>query len=381
MAMIAPLLQVGNISIIASDGNISITASGGNDSSSALDDNDEIFGSLDDDTLNAGSGDDLIFGHGGNDSINGDAGEDLLVGFNPLSGFGLNEIDSLTGGSQTDIFALGDSQRVYYVDNDTTSTGQQDFARITDFNALEDIIHLHGSAELYRLDFYTTAEGRIDAALIYDPGISARGEQIAIIEGVSPTLQLTDPAFVYGVINYRELGEIRSYEDLYRNTIVSIDPTFNILTPTIDNLDGAGFSSQVSISDPMLINLIRRDGLNGSIITSSVNFGEVPNIIDGSDGDDNLIGTEGRDIISGFAGNDQISALGGDDTVDGGEGDDTIDGGEGNDSIDGGSGIDEIMGGTGNDSIFGNLNDDILSGNSGSDTVTAVWATIMSMAI
>ena len=91
----------------------------------------------------------------------------------------------------------GDENRVYYDDGDSFSRGESDFALITDFNSNEDFIQLNGSADLYSLDFFTDESGTIDADLIYDPGVSARGEVIGILLDVSTDLSISDPSFTF----------------------------------------------------------------------------------------------------------------------------------------------------------------------------------------
>ncbi|MGH2414886.1 MAG: hypothetical protein ACRDEA_14585, partial [Microcystaceae cyanobacterium] len=86
-----------------------------------------------------------------------------------------------------------------YDDGDPLTDGGSDYAIITDFSTSEDFIQLYGSAEFYSLDFFTPSSGTgtIDAAIIYDPGVTARGEVIGIIQGVSSDLSLADPSFTF----------------------------------------------------------------------------------------------------------------------------------------------------------------------------------------
>ena len=75
--------------------------------------------------------------------------------------------------------------------------GESDYAVITDFDLSQDVIQLNGSMEFYQLDFYTISPGKINAALIYDPGATARRELIGIIQEVSPELNLADSSFIF----------------------------------------------------------------------------------------------------------------------------------------------------------------------------------------
>ena len=163
---------------------------------------DQIFGGTEDDTLNGGDGNDTLTGGFGNDSLAGDAGNDRLVGVDLSDpedelGFGAGEIDILTGGVGRNTFVLGNESNVFYDDGDPLTTGESDLAFITDFNASRNSIQLKGSAELYILDFFTSESGTIDADLLYDRGVSARGEVIATLQDVSPELALTDSAFTF----------------------------------------------------------------------------------------------------------------------------------------------------------------------------------------
>jgi len=79
----------------------------------------------------------------GQDGIKGGTGNDTLNGFGGL--------DALWGGDGADRFILGDVTKNYYDDGNTTSPGTGDYAQINDFNTLQDVIQLKGSASNYRL--------------------------------------------------------------------------------------------------------------------------------------------------------------------------------------------------------------------------------------
>lgn len=99
-------------------------------------------------------------------------------------------------------------------------------------------------------------------------------------------------------------------------------------------------------------------------------------VINGTNGDDNLVGGDGSDLIWGFDGNDVIHGGDGDDVVAGvlgsnslygDSGDDEVVGGEDNDDLFGGFGNDELFGGAGNDTLAGNEDHDLLKGDDGDD--------------
>lgn len=102
------------------------------------------------------------------------------------------------------------------------------------------------------------------------------------------------------------------------------------------------------------------------------------NVIEGTDGDDNLRGTSGNDCILGYDGNDTIRGRGGDDYLVGGRGEDVIYGNSGDDFIygesqadviSGGTGEDTIRGGGGDDDLRGDNDDDIIRGGNGADRI------------
>nr|MDJ0509911.1 calcium-binding protein [Crocosphaera sp.] len=203
-----------SIITIGTDGNDSLTGTeqtdvidgrDGNDQISGLSKDDAISGNEGNDIINGDEGNDILFGHQGDDIVSGGAGEDVIVGVDPGSGFGTSEKDSLRGDEGEDTFVLGDQNRVYYVDNDPTSVGEEDYGLIVDFTVGEDSIELNGNPDNYLLDFYTTSDGKVNADIVYDPGLAARGELIAILEDVSADLKLTDSSFIYEENDYAVL--------------------------------------------------------------------------------------------------------------------------------------------------------------------------------
>ena len=188
--------------INGSDGNDIIDGGADNDSLEGGEGRDRILGGSGNDTLSGGAAADTLTGGFGNDHLDGGDGNDRLIGVDPNVvgtgvGFGAGEVDTFRGGTGADTFVLGDSMRVYYSDGDPLTTGESDYALISEFNATEDVIELNGSADVYLLDFYTTSSGSINAALIYDPGVEARGELIGILQDVSPDLNLSSDAFIF----------------------------------------------------------------------------------------------------------------------------------------------------------------------------------------
>jgi len=155
-------------------GNDKIFGNQGQDVLSGNLNDDYLDGEKGQDILIGGDGNDSLVGGLGNDAIKGDSGNDILTGvdinaINP----GIEEIDTLTGGSGSDIFVLGDVNNTYYDNLDS------DYALITDFNASEDSIQLHGKADDYLLVPFSQANQTGTA--IYHK--AAQNELISILQG------------------------------------------------------------------------------------------------------------------------------------------------------------------------------------------------------
>jgi len=106
--------------------------------------------------------------------------------------------------------------------------------------------------------------------------------------------------------------------------------------------------------------------------------GTITNVIEGTEGSDNIHATIQADLILAKGGNDKIDSSSSGDCVVAGEGndkvrseagDDVVLGGGGNDYINSGSGNDRVWGGSGNDNIDSGTGDDLVYGESGEDHI------------
>ena len=180
--------------------------------------NDYLYGYLGEDILNGGDGDDVLdggdgndslVGGGGNDTLSGEAGNDILTGVSSdgSSGYGLNTIDTLVGGTGHDVFVLGDVERAFYDDGNVTTNGSSDYVLIKDFHRLEDSIQLNGSASDYVVagltgDLALNYSGMSVAGIYQDTNSSGTwdnaDELLAIVEHIAPqTLVLEGGYFQY----------------------------------------------------------------------------------------------------------------------------------------------------------------------------------------
>lgn len=147
------------------------------------------------DTLMAGSQNSLVIGGAGNDSLKGGSGRDVLVGVDAQSTTaGRGEIDTLTRSGQADRFILGDTNRVYYNDGNSTNRGLNDYAKIVGFSAAAgDRIQLKGRAINYSIG--TSPVAGITGTAIYN-NLFGQPELIGIVQNVSG-LNLASASFSY----------------------------------------------------------------------------------------------------------------------------------------------------------------------------------------
>jgi hypothetical protein len=175
----------------------------GNDKIFGKQGQDSLLGNQNDDYLDGEKGQDILIGGDGNDTLVGGLGNDVLKGENGndiLTGVdinainpGLEEIDTLTGGSGSDIFVLGDANNVYYDSPNDGNSSDGDYALISDFNSAEDEIQLHGKASDYLLTPFT--QGNLGSTAIFVKN-SGQNELMGIVQGAT-NLSLDGKSFKF----------------------------------------------------------------------------------------------------------------------------------------------------------------------------------------
>jgi Ca2+-binding RTX toxin-like protein len=95
------------------------------------------------------------------------------------------------------------------------------------------------------------------------------------------------------------------------------------------------------------------------------------NIINGTNGADDIYGYGGNDTLRGLAGDDLVAGGTGHDRIFGDAGNDTLHGEDGNDVMKGWAGNDFMIGGAGADILWGEQGDDTLRGWTGNDRLGA----------
>jgi serralysin len=135
-----------------------------------------------------------IQGSNRNDLLTGGNANSTIVGVDPLTPtVGKGEIDTLTLADSRDRFILGDTDRVYYNDGNSTSSGLNDYAKIVGFAATAgDVIQLGNAAD----DVLSNAPTGVTGGTAIYNNLFGEPELISIVENGSG-LSLTDPYFTY----------------------------------------------------------------------------------------------------------------------------------------------------------------------------------------
>ena len=133
--------------------------------------------------------------YGLTDITRGDATDNIIISVDQsASNPGQGELDVHVGGAGSDIFVLGDDEKVYYDDTISSSAGFEDYVLIWDFESGIDQIQLVGSASDYRLE--AAPSGLPSGTAIYALNPSGPDELIGIVNDISG-LTLNSADFAY----------------------------------------------------------------------------------------------------------------------------------------------------------------------------------------
>ncbi len=365
---------------------------------------DELNADIGNDLVDGGSGNDMIIGGSGNDILLGAEGDDLIVGVNHFDGLypGLNETDTLTGGSGRDRFVLGDWNWQAYDDQNIATNGSNNYALITDLNLGEDVIQLQGVSNQYLLQV-----SGADTQLFIDKPGEETDELIGIFRGITGMILDSD------VFEFRnEVTQLMpSYNLIFGNHSLSTsgNDTFSSISG-INTVSYENAKKNVSVSLAVTTPQNTRDGLDtlsnidnliGSRFNDRLTGNSGNNILDGGAGGDSLLGGAGDDsfvidnkrdrireevnagsdtayssVSNNLAANVENLVLTGTNHLNGiGNGlDNILIGNDGNNLLNGGTGIDKLVGGVGDDTYSIDHAGDIVSeqANEGTDVVQAV---------
>ena len=188
----------GDDTLEGGDGNDNMRGRGGDDLVDGGIGDDFLHGDAGNDTMFGGSDNDVLYGDTGNDVLRGDDGIDTLIGTGGnVANPGLGEIDTLTGGLGLDKFVLGtrENTQIFYDDGNTSTSGSNDYALITDFAKDTDLILIRGSLDDYQLvtGFLSGVGSIADTSIYLIKPTGEPNELIAIVEDVTG---LTNSDFV-----------------------------------------------------------------------------------------------------------------------------------------------------------------------------------------
>ncbi len=207
---------------------------------------------------------DTITGGGGNDTINGNGG-----------------LDNLDGGAGADRFVLGNASGQLYDDNNNTTAGTTDYARITGFNPTQDTIQLRGNTAYRLLVNNNNTEIYIDKPVSSEPD-----ELIGIVEGVI-NLNLNSTVFIYAV---------SGNEFQFSAANFSVNENGVAIAAVVITRAGASQTAASVTVTPINSSATSPDDYNGSAIVVNFAAGETSKTVNIPIVDDSLV--EGNETIN-----------------------------------------------------------------------------------
>ncbi len=422
--------------ILGLDGNDSLFGQQGNDSLDGGAGNDVLWGFAGDDTVKGGDGDDVInwvapefsssfFGgrdviDGGTDSSANDAGGDTLRIYDHGGTSEIYTVYAVVGAANS----VNDANKIALQGEFTTT-----FALGTEIVIVREVGGVRSViAEVQNIEeinFFSAGTGFIDPTILplgtapdtplnNNPNANIAADTVKIVGDFNPTSLNQNTITIQGSTGNDtvDISGLDSDHRIVFKTNGGTDTIIGDLRPQDVIEVASGNASAFSASTENGVTTLS-DGTNSIVVSANSAptirdaagntqaFGAAsgnpapstpaptpnaaPDILIGTDADDDLNGDGNDNIIFGKGGDDLVSGSGGHDIVFGGDGDDGvlggddeddlfgndgadfIDGGAGRDRLFGGDGMDVIDGGAGNDYLFGGDGDDILTGGAGND--------------
>jgi Ca2+-binding RTX toxin-like protein len=365
--------------------------------------NDRIDGGAGNDQIDGGNNDDRISGGAGNDTITGGGGIDIIderLG----NGNRLNEINTLHGGSESDIIFGSPGKDFIFGESGEDQIKGGDGNDEIDGGADADSIDGEGGNDTIRGGLAgDMLIGGIGTDLIFGGAGNDQidgGEDRDILHGEDDSDRIAGGGGnddIFGGAGADVINGGLGNDVIYGAT----RDNENDARDGNDVIYGEGGNDTIYAGPggPGLPNMPsggeNRNYIDGGADTDTIFGGDGPDYISGGDGDDIIGARDGDDVIIGHLGSDTIDAGPGEDTVhasvnpttkkgstvNGGNGKDFIIGSSGFDTLNGGDGDDEIHagfeddvidGGDGNDKLVGNSEKDRISGGVGDDTMTGM---------
>ncbi len=371
----------------ADSGNNTLSGGSASDLLDGRGDHDQLIGNKGDDTLLGGDGDDSLSGGWGADQLSGGAGNDTLDPGDESTA-ALSNVETLEGGSGTDLFDLASS---WYAGR---------IIRITDLEAGEHLLFSHhdfpGSSHpiLSGNNPAILQEGQV---MVGSPtggntrlyvGAPASGESMAPIV-IELTGNYAATAFRWVVNDFPNDSTMLGYGLPAPGTVIGGTAGADTQTGSTgndtlassagnDSLNGGAGTDTVDFSQesaPVSVILYGNQSHGLSIgvdtLTSIENIigSQFNDLVYGDLGDNLIQGGLGQDTLDGAEGHDTLQGQTGDDLLNGLAGNDSLEGSEGNDSIYGWADLDTLVGGLGDDRLFGGAQADVLDGGDGADNL------------
>jgi len=225
----------------------------------------------------------------------------------------------------------------------------------------------NNSDDIFVRDLSTNTTTRVSISSTGNQGNQDSGSPSISADGRFVTFSSEASNLVPGDTNDSEDIFVR---DLSTNTTtrVSVDSAGNPGNSDSELPSISANGQKVAFSS-FAANLVPGDTNNGpdlfiaDIGSAPGGINNSPNVINGTNGNDNLTGTNGSDNMNGFDGDDALIGLRSNDILVGGGGSDNLSGGKGFDTLNGGLGNDNLVGGAGND-VF------VLGAGLGVDTIS-----------
>jgi Ca2+-binding RTX toxin-like protein len=273
------------------------------------------------DFITGGLGNDILIGGRGNDTVNySDFGRQLVPGEVDTISLGVNGADGSytrmgTQVLETDVLR-GFENIIGGPASETINGNEQANVLVTGGGS--DIINGGGGNDSYDFSRFGPASNGTSSRLFDSSGTDK------ILIGSFDRIQ----------------GAARSGNNLVLKIFVPL---------IVDNFSGTEFITVVNHFAGNPIESIVDASGNSLVLGTGLIGGNLPGIISGTDGNDDMDGEGGDDLLFGNGGNDTLLGGAGNDHLFGGAGNDVLDGGAGDDVLDGGPGNDRLIGGAGND--------------------------------
>ncbi|MGO4381699.1 beta strand repeat-containing protein, partial [Pseudoduganella sp. RAF19] len=161
--------------------------------------------------------------------------------------------------------------------------------------------------------------------------------------------------------------QVLNLSQVYASATISADGKSISITPS-DEFDWA--STGQKVNGTMSYSVVDKSGMvstNTITLTIWGSTADKGKVLNGGNGNDNLVGTDGENVLQGANGNDTLTGGAATDALYGGNGDDKLTGGGGIDYLYGDNGNDTLDGGAARDVLFGGKGNDVLIGGTGAD--------------